>query len=177
MKNLEKEFEVHRFDIKTSEKKIIKKYSDTIKIHGVLDIRLEEKKFNNLLKIKDYSLQKIFSLIKEYPEEHILFLYLCENKNQRQILKKDKQNIQTNVSMLDTSDINNPLNSSEVRLGLYDIESSPSHSELLNENRNPQYICIFSILYFILAGLLLIHLLQFIFSQNVRINFIILKNF
>jgi hypothetical protein len=33
MKNLEKEFDVHRYDIKTSEKKIFKKYTDTIKSH------------------------------------------------------------------------------------------------------------------------------------------------
>ena len=78
MKNLEKEYEVHRFDIKTSEKKIFKKYSETIKSHSDFDIRLEEYKLAQIVKIKEYSIEKIFSFINEYPEEHILFLYLSE---------------------------------------------------------------------------------------------------
>ena len=177
MKNLEKQYEVHRFDIKTSENKIIKKYSEIIRIHGQFDIRIEENKSEDLLNIKDYSLQKIFSLIKEYPEEHILFLYLSEIKNPKQVNNQNRQNRQTNVSLLDSSEINNPLNSSEIRLNLYDIESPPTNTEIIRENKNAQYICISSILYFVIAGLLLIHLLQFIFSKEVRINFIIINKF
>ena len=176
MKNLEKEYEVHRFDIKTSENKIIKKYSEIIRIHGQFDIRIEENKSGDLLNIKDYSIQKIFSLIKEYPEEHILFLYLSEIKNPKQVNNQTiRQNKQTNVSLLDSSEINNPLNSSEIRLNLYDIESPQTNTEVIRENKNFQYMCISSILYFVIAGLLLIHLLQFIFSKEVRINFIIIK--
>lgn len=176
MKQLEKEYEVHRFDIKTSEKKIVKKYTDTIKVHGKFDIRLEEDKFNQLLKLDEYSLQKIFSLIEEYPEEHILFLYLCDNKNQGQNQIK-KSNLKKNNQYLER-DSSDQLNSSDIRLDTFDIESPPSNSEIINENhRNdnniPQYICIFSLLYFIIAGLLLIHLLQFFFSKEVKIYFII----
>ena len=160
MKSLEKEYEVHRYDIKTSEKKIFKKYSDVIKAHTDFDIRLEEDKTNQLIKIKEYSIQKIFSLINEFPEECILFLYLSEYKPQKPIPKK-------HVQVLDTSDINIQLNSSDVRLDINDLDSPPSNPEIIKENKNPQYICIFSILYFIICGLLIIHLLQFIFNKEV----------
>lgn len=166
MKNLEKEYEVHRFDIKTSEKKIFKKYSETIKSHSDFDIRLEDCKLNQIIKIKEYSIQKIFSFINEYPEEHILFLYLSEYS-----IPKINQNKRKHIALpvLDTSDINNQLNSSELRLNSFDIESPPSNNELIKENKNPQYICIFSILHYIISGLLLIHLVQFIVSKEVRL--------
>ena len=162
MKNLEKEYEVHRYDLKTSEKKIFKKYSDIIKTHSYFDIRLEEDKKNQLIKIKEYSIQKIFSLINEYPEESVLFLYLSEYKPQRPMPKNY-------IPVLDTSDINIQFNSSDSRLDINDLESPPSNPEIIKENKNPQYICIFSILYFIISGVLLIHILQFIFSKEVSI--------
>ena len=164
MKNLEKEYEVNRFDIKTSEKKILKKYTDTIRIHGELDIRINESNSDELISISEYSLQKIFSLIEEYPEEHVLFLYLSEYKNQN-TKQNEKSNI--NIHTIDSIDSSNALNASEIRLDTFDIESPPNQ-EIIKENKNPLYICIFSILYFIIAGLLLIHLLQFLFSKEVR---------
>ena len=171
MKNLEKEYEVNRFDIKTSEKKILKKYTDTIKIHGELDIRINESNSDELLTINEYSLQKIFSLIEEYPEEHILFLYLSEYKNQN--TKQNEKSI--NIHTIDSIDSSNQLNSSDIRLDTFDIESPPNQ-EIIKDNKNPQYICIFSILYFIIAGLLLIHLLQFLFSKEVgQYKFIIIS--
>ena len=164
MKNLEKEYEVNRFDIKTSEKKILKKYTDTIRIHGELDIRINESISDELISISEFSLQKIFSLIEEYPEEHVLFLYLSEYKNQN-TKQNEKSNI--NIHTIDSIDSSNALNASEIRLDTFDIESPPNQ-EIIKENKNPVYICIFSILYFIIAGLLLIHLLQFLFSKEVR---------
>ena len=165
MKSLEKEYEVHRYDIKTSEKKILKKYSDTIKVHGEFDIRVNEINPDELITINEYSIQKIFALCEEYPEEHILFLYLSDNK-----VQNIKQNEKTHVSIpiLDNIDSSNQLNSSEIRLDTFDIESPPNQ-EIIKGNKNPQYFCIFSIIYFIIAGLLLIHLLQFLFSKDVRI--------
>ena len=71
------------------------------------------------------------------------------------------------MPILDTSDINIQLNSSDIRLDINDLEKPSSNQEIIKENKNPQYICIFSILYFIISGLLLIHLLQFIFSKEV----------
>ena len=164
MKNLEKEYEVNRFDIKTSEKKILKKYTDTIRKHGELHIRVNESNSNELLTISEYSLQKTFSLIEEYPEEHVLFLYLSDYKNQN--IKQNEKSL-LNMHTMDNIDSSNQLNSSEIRLDTFDIESPPNQ-EIIKENKSPQYICIFSILYFIIAGLLLIHLLQFLFSKKVR---------
>ena len=162
MRNLEKEYEVHRFDIRTSEKKIFKKYSDTIKSHDQFDIRLDDSSSDDLLTIKESSIQKIFSLIDECPEEHILFLYLSEKKN-----------IPLTVSINDTSLISNQLNTSDRldRLDTYDIENPSIKQEIIKENRESQYYCIFSILYFIMAGLLSIHFLQYICSKQVRIKY------
>ena len=159
MKNLEKEYDVHRYDIKTSEKKIFKKYSDTIKAHELFDIRLDDSPSDDLLTLKETSIQKIFSLIDECPEEHILFLYLSEKKN-----------IPLTVSINDSSLISSPLNTSD-RLDSYDIENPSIRQEIIKENRETQYYCIFSILYFIMAGLLTIHFLQYICSKQVRIKY------
>ena len=158
MKKLEKEYEVDRFDIKTSEKKIFKKYTDTIKDHEVVDVRLEESNSDELLSIKEYSVQKIFSLINEYPEEHILFLYL--NKN-----KKHNQTIDVSFPIIE---LNKQLNSSIMRSDVYDNDSLPTKQETLKNTSN-QILCILSVIYFIIGGLLLIHFLQFIFSKEVRI--------
>jgi hypothetical protein len=163
MKKLEKEYEVDRFDIKTSEKKIFKKYTDTIKEHEVFDVRIEENNSNELISIKQFSLQKIFSLIDEYPEEHILFLYLNPDIN--------KRHNQIDVS-LPIIELNNQLNSSIMRLEPYDSETpTSSKHEIQKYSKSNQILCLFSIIYFIIGGLLLIHFLQFLFSKEVRINF------
>lgn len=163
MKNLEKEYEVHRYDIKTNEKRIVKKYTDIIKIHGEFDIRINDSNSDELLTINEYSIQKIFSLLEEYPEEHILFLYLNDERD-----KNLKQNKNLHINMTDTTiDSSNQLNSSGIRLDTFDIEI-PSNQEVIKANKNLQYFCIFSILYYIIAGLLLIHLLKFLFSKEVN---------
>jgi hypothetical protein len=159
MRNLEKEYEVHRFDIINSEKIIFKKYTDTINSHDHFDIRLDDTSSDDLLTIKESSIQKIFSLIDECPEEHILFLYLGEKKN-----------IPLTVSLNDSSFISNQINTSG-RLDTFDIEIPSIKQEVIKENRETQYYCIFSILYFIMAGLLTIHFLQYICSKQVRIKF------
>lgn len=170
MKKLEKEYEVHRYDIRINEKKIVKKYTDIIKNHKELDIRINESNSEELLTINEYSIQKILSLIEECPEEHILFLYLSDYKNQN-IKPNEKANI--NFPIYETSnDSINQLNSSDIRLDVFDSESPPNQ-EKINEDKNSQYFCIYSILYYIIAGLILIHLLQFLFSKEVNIIFII----
>jgi len=173
MRKLEKEFEVDRFDIKTSEKKIFKKYTDTIKAHETFDIRLEENSSEELLSIKEYSVQKIFSLINEFPEEHILFLYLNDIKTRN---KKQNQSVDISLPIVE---LNNQLNSSLMRLSSYEGESPFTKQENIvkENNKNPQFLCIFSILHFIIDGLLLVHLLQFILSKEVRINLMIYNIF
>ena len=160
MKNLEKEYDINRYDIKTSEKLILKKYSETIKSHDYFDIRLEHYTINEIINIKQKSLRKIFSLAKEIPEEHILFLYMGENGN-------NKNN--NFLPPIDTSLLINNLNNSDTKLDNFKLKKRKQEpGEIIVNQKISQYLCIFSILFFIMAGLLFIHFLQFIFSEQVR---------
>ena len=160
MKNLEKEYDISRYDIKTSEKLILKKYSETIKNHDYFDIRLENYQTNEILNIKRKSLEKIFSLAKEMAEEHVLFLYMGENGN-------NKNN--NFLPPIDTSLLINNFNNSDMRLDNFDLKKkNQEEGEIIVNPKISQYLCIFSILFFIMAGLLFIHFLQFIFSEQVR---------
>ena len=149
-----------RYDIKTSEKLILKKYSETIKSHDYFDIRLEHYTINEIINIKQKSLRKIFSLAKEIPEEHILFLYMGENGN-------NKNN--NFLPPIDTSLLINNLNNSDTKLDNFKLKKRKQEpGEIIVNQKISQYLCIFSILFFIMAGLLFIHFLQFIFSEQVR---------
>ena len=160
MKKLEKEYDINRYDIKTSEKLILKKYSETIKSHDYFDIRLEHYTINEIINIKQKSLRKIFSLAKEIPEEHILFLYMGENGN-------NKNN--NFLPPIDTSLLINNLNNSDTKLDNFKLKKRKQEpGEIIVNQKISQYLCIFSILFFIMAGLLFIHFLQFIFSEQVR---------
>ena len=160
MKNLEKEYDINRYDIKTSEKLILKKYSETIKSHQHFDIRLEHYTMKEIIIINQKSLKKIFSLAKEIPEEHILFLYMGESGN-------NKNN--NFLPPIDTSLLINNFNNSDMRLDNFDLKKkNQEEGEIIVNPKISQYLCIFSILFFIMAGLLLIHFLQFIFSEQVR---------
>ena len=160
MKNLEKEYDINRYDIKTSEKLILKKYSETIKSHQHFDIRLEHYTMKEIIIIKQKSLKKIFSLAKEIPEEHILFLYMGESGN-------NKNN--NFLPPIDTSLLINNFNNSDMRLDNFNLKrKNQEQGEIIVNPKISQYLCIFSILFFIMAGLLLIHFLQFIFSEQVR---------
>ena len=112
MKNLEKEYDINRYDIKTSEKLILKKYSEVIKLHDKFDIRLEHKKNNDVMTINQKSLKKVFSLAKEIPEEHILFLFMGENGN-------NKNN--NFLPPIDTSLLINNFNNSDTNLASYNL--------------------------------------------------------
>ena len=160
MKNLEKEYDINRYDIKTSEKLILKKYSETIKSHQHFDIRLEHYTMKEIIIINQKSLKKIFSLAKEIPEEHILFLYMGESG-------KNKNN--NFLPPIDTSLLINNFNNSDMRLDNFDLKKkNQEEGEIIVNPKISQYLCIFSILLFIMAGLLFIHFLQFIFSEQVR---------
>ena len=160
MKNLEKEYDINRYDIKTSEKLILKKYSETIKSHQHFDIRLEHYTMKEIIIINQKSLKKIFSLAKEIPEEHILFLYMGESGN-------NKNN--NFLPPIDTSLLINNFNNSDMRLDNFNLKrKNQEQGEIIVNPKISQYLCIFSILFFIMAGLLFIHFLQFIFSEQVR---------
>jgi len=160
MKNLEKEYDINRYDIKTSEKLILKKYSETIKSHQHFDIRLEHYTMKDIIIINQKSLKKIFSQAKEMPEEHILFLYMGESG-------KNKNN--NFLPPIDTSLLINNFNNSDMRLDNFNLKKkNQEEGEIIVNPKISQYLCIFSILFFIMAGLLFIHFLQFIFSEQVR---------
>ena len=160
MKNLEKEYDINRYDIKTSEKLILKKYSETIKNHQKFDIRLEHYENKEIIIINQKSLLKIFSSIEELPEEHILFLYMGENGN-------NKNN--NFIPSIDTSLLINNFNNSDKKLNTFELNKKNINQGVIIVNQKiSQYLCIFSILSFIMAGLLFIHFLQFIFSEQVR---------
>ena len=160
MKKLEKEYDINRYDIKTSEKLILKKYSETIKKHNQFDIRLEHYTTKEIINIKQKSLLKIFSLAKEIPEEHILFLYMGENGNNKNY---------NFLPPIDTSLLINNLNNSDTKLDTFNLKRRNIDKEdnIINQKIS-QYLCVFSILFFIMAGLLFIHFLQFVFSEQVR---------
>ena len=70
MKNLEKEYDINRYDISTSDKLFLKQYSEIIKAHDQFDVRFEHFTIKETLTIKKKSMGKIFSLGNEMPEEH-----------------------------------------------------------------------------------------------------------
>ena len=160
MKNLEKEYDINRYDISTSEKLILKQYSEIIKSHEHFDVRFEHYTKEETLTIKQKSMRKIFSLVKEIPEEHILFLYMGENGNNKNY---------NFLPPIDTSLLINNLDNSDKKLG--SIKFNKNKAKGGETNINPkisQYLCIFSILFFIMSGLLFIHFMQFILSEQVR---------
>ena len=56
-----------------------------------------------------------------------------------------------------------------MRLDNFDLKKkNQEEGEIIVNPKISQYLCIFSILFFIMAGLLFIHFLQFIFSEQVR---------
>ena len=166
MKNLEKIYDINRYDIKTSEKLILKKYAETTKKRDKFDIRLENSKTNEILYLKRKSLEKIFSLAKEIPEEHILYLYMGESGN-----NKNNNNF---LPPIDTSLLINKITDSSTRLDILKVndknllkKKQGDYNYNIKNSKLAQLLCIFSVLFFIIAGLLLIHFLQFIFSEQV----------
>ena len=160
MKNLEKEYDINRYDISTSDKLFLKQYSEIIKSHDQFDIRLEHRSKEEILTLTQKSMRKIFSLVKEIPEEHILFLYMGENGNNKNF---------NFLPPIDTSLLINNLDNSDKKLG--SIKFNKNKMKKNQTNINPQisqYLCIFSILFFIMSGLLFIHFMQFILSEQVR---------
>ena len=160
MKNLEKEYDINRYDIKTSEKLILKEYSEIIKSREQFDVRLEHYTGEKMLIIKQKSLKRMFSLAKEIPEEHILFLYMGENGNNKNY---------NFLPPIDTSLLINNLDNSDKKLGNFKFNKNKiKEGETIVNPKISQYFCIFSILFFIMSGLLFIHFMQFIFSEQVR---------
>ena len=178
MKKLESEFQVHRYDIKTKEKKMIKKYSEIVKKHENLDLRLNEDSINELIKLNKYTLNKIFYLLSDsIPEEHILFLYEPSKFENTNLISSPK-NVRT-ISIDTSVDIN-----SENRLEI--SESENPHSNNKNKNSDTildsiknvtmkniknvtigKYYSISCITFLIYGFLTLLHLFRYLKSKEV----------
>ena len=143
MEYLKKKYKVVNYDIK-ADNKTKKKYTSVLNKRKEIEIRTNL----NLFKININSIRKIFNLIREYPEENILFLY------------ED-----LSFSLKDSSIINNPVLLNEIGTS-YDKEKKKNQieSDPLIQNINN---CLFYF-YFIAGSILFFHLCLFLFGPNVR---------
>ena len=143
MEYLKKKYKVMNYDIK-ADNKTMKKYTSVLNNREKIEIRTN----SNLFKIDINSIRKIFNLIKEYPEENILFLY------------ED-----LSVQLKDPSIINNPVLFNEIGTS-YDKDNNRNliESDSLIQKINN---CLFYF-YFLAGAILLFHLCLFLFSPNVR---------
>jgi hypothetical protein len=143
MEYLKKKYKVMNYDIK-ADNKTKKKYTSVLNKRKEIEIRTNL----NLFKININSIRKIFNLIREYPEENILFLY------------ED-----LSFSLKDSSIINNPVLLNEIGTS-YDKEKNKNQieSDPLIQNINN---CLFYF-YFIAGSILFFHLCLFLFGPNVR---------
>ncbi len=143
MENLKKKYKVMNYDIK-ADNKTMKKYTSVLNNREKIEIRTN----SNLFKIDINSIRKIFNLIKEYPEENILFLY------------ED-----LSMQLKDPSIINNPVLFNEIGTS-YDKDNNRNliESDSLIQKINN---CLFYF-YFLAGAILLFHLCLFLFSPNVR---------
>lgn len=143
MEYLKKKYKVVNYDIK-ADNKTKKKYTSVLNKRKEIEIRTNL----NLFKININSIRKIFNLIREYPEENILFLY------------ED-----LSFSLKDSSIINNPVLLNEIGTS-YDKEKNKNQieSDPLIQNINN---CLFYF-YFIAGSILFFHLCLFLFGPNVR---------
>lgn len=182
MKNLGKEYEVHRKDLKTKDKKLIKKHSDVLKKHKFYDVRIEklsDKENKKPIKIKSKSIETIFELINDKNviiEEHALFLFLCEKKR-----KTSHNSLNINDSeLIDSSVINVPSSSERAFIdernknSIFEIDETTNDTSIrisMNEkkmkNKISIFFCVFSVIFFIEAVLLFYHLLKFFLSDQV----------
>ena len=143
MEYLKKKYKVVNYDI-NADNKTKQKYTSVLNKRKEIEIRTNL----NLFKININSIRKIFNLIREYPEENILFLY------------ED-----LSFSLKDSSIINNPVLLNEIGTS-YDKEKNKNQieSDPLIQNINN---CLFYF-YFIAGSILFFHLCLFLFGPNVR---------
>ena len=145
MEELKKKYFVMNYDIK-ADNKTKEKYTSLLKKKIEIDIRTK----NNLLKVNMNSIKKIFNLIKQFPEENILFLYEDSKKNEE---------VTINNPVLDNSEIGtlygNLKNKKEIEL-----------NPLINTINHCIPYC-----YFIAGILLFFHLCLYLFSPEVNFYF------
>jgi hypothetical protein len=181
MESLVKDFIIKRKDLETKDKKLINKYTKIINNHKKLDIRFNNTNSNSdLIKIKNKSVKKIFDYLEEeIPEEHILFLFEKEDKQEDIQKNNDEYIISTN------NNINNISNNEE------EMEKEEKKDFLTFEVENPvlkkfktlthqimkKYYFIFCLLCFIIAILFTIHLFSYLVSKELNLSYLDLFKF
>ena len=166
MNNLNLHYLVERKDIEFQEKKIFLKYSNILKRHKVLDLRLNVKNPNKeLITIDNFSVNKIFSFLKnDIPEEFVLFLYdKTEEDTNELTINTDKQKEQEEID------------EEKKEFLTLEIENPPNpilkkYRTLTYQIMKKYYFC-FCILSFIIAILFTLHLFSYLIDKEVSYKY------
>ena len=167
MEILTRDFIIKRKDLETNDKKIVHKYSKIIKNHRLIDIRLNKE--YDLIKINNKSINKIFDFLEEeIPEEHILFLFEKEYKEDK--MKSKKEYISTDKKIEEKE---NEENEEKKEFLTLEIENPVLKKfKTVTHQIMKKYYYIFCILCFIIAILFTIHLFSYLISKELNIDFI-----
>ena len=166
MNNLNLHYLVERKDIEFQEKKIFLKYSNILKRHKVLDLRLNVKNPNKeLITIDNFSVNKIFSFLEnDIPEEFVLFLYdKTEEDTNELTINTDKQKEQEEID------------EEKKEFLTLEIENPPNpilkkYRTLTYQIMKKYYFC-FCILSFIIAILFTLHLFSYLIDKEVSYKY------
>lgn len=167
MDHLKSEFFIERKDIEIKEKKILLKYTNILKKHKTLDLRLR-KEVNNI-NFDDYenalssinfkSVKKIFNFLDNeiFPEEFVLFLFEKPNKKENEISieKQTEQEENDEKKEFLTLEIENPPVLKKYRTLTYQIMK--------------KYYFIFCIISFLIALLFTLHLFSYLVTKDMKI--------
>ena len=164
---LKSEFFIERKDIEVKEKKILLKYSNILKKHKKLDLRLNkdnnnievDDSENVLLSISYKSVKSIFNLLDNeiFPEEFVLFLFekSYKKENEINIEKQTEQEENDEKKEFLTLEIENPPILKKYRTLTYQIMK--------------KYYFIFCIISFLIALLFTLHLFSYLVTKDMKI--------
>ena len=164
---LKSEFFIERKDIEVKEKKILLKYSNILKKHKKLDLRLNkdnnnievDDSENVLLSISYKSVKSIFNLLDSeiFPEEFVLFLFEKSYKKENEINTEKQTEQEENDEKKEflTLEIENPPILKKYRTLTYQIMK--------------KYYFIFCIISFLIALLFTLHLFSYLVTKDMKI--------
>jgi len=164
---LKSEFFIERKDIEVKEKKILLKYSNVLKKHKKLDLRLNKDNNNielddseNLLSSISYkSVKNIFNFLDNeiFPEEFVLFLFEKSYNKENEINTENQTEQEENDEKKEflTLEIENPPILKKYRTLTYQIMK--------------KYYFIFCIISFLIALLFTLHLFSYLVTKDMTI--------
>ena len=167
MDSLKSEFFIERKDIEVKEKKILLKYSNILKKHKKLDLRLNKDNINiglddseNVLSSISYkSVKNIFNFLDNeiFPEEFVLFLFEKSYKKDNEIdtEKQTEQEENDEKKEFLTLEIENPPILKKYRTLTYQIMK--------------KHYFIFCIISFLIALLFTLHLFSYLVTKDMKI--------